>query len=136
MPNASVAAIVIRSHGSQTEVLLTRRNIPPFKDQWCLPGGYIENFEKTEDAVIREVKEETGLDFTPRFFMYCDEIFPDINFHNVVTVFSGSAAGEIKRQESEVKEIRWFALSEAKRMDLAFSHKKILNDFIVSVQSK
>jgi 8-oxo-dGTP diphosphatase len=60
MPIATVAAIIKNEAG---KILLTRRNVDPFKGQWCLPGGHIDDNEKAFDAVIREAKEETGLEF-------------------------------------------------------------------------
>jgi 8-oxo-dGTP diphosphatase len=136
MPNASVAAIITRIHNNDLQVLLTRRNIPPFKNFWCLPGGHVDQFEETEAAVRREVKEETGLDFQARFFSMFDELFPDIDFHNVVTVFEGSASGQLKAQESEVAEIKWLSIWEANCLELAFSHNKILKDYINAIQSE
>ena len=35
------------------KILLTKRNIEPFKGYWCLPGGHIEYFEPAKDAIIR-----------------------------------------------------------------------------------
>lgn len=43
------------------EILLVRRSIDPGKGIWCLPGGFIEKGETAEEAVIREIKEETNL---------------------------------------------------------------------------
>ncbi|HEY3294292.1 MAG TPA: NUDIX domain-containing protein [bacterium] len=56
-PVPSVAAILFR----EGRVLLVKRNIEPGIGLWCLPGGFIETGETTEQAVVREVQEETGL---------------------------------------------------------------------------
>jgi 8-oxo-dGTP diphosphatase len=42
-------------------VLLARRAIEPFKDYWDIPGGFLHEDEHPEDAVRREILEETGL---------------------------------------------------------------------------
>ena len=53
-----VGAVVFRGD----DVLLIRRGKPPFLGQWSIPGGALHHGEKLEDAVRREVREETGVD--------------------------------------------------------------------------
>ncbi len=42
-------------------LVLVKRKFPPYVDDWCLPGGFIEAHECPEESAIREVEEETGL---------------------------------------------------------------------------
>ncbi|NQT94590.1 MAG: NUDIX hydrolase [Lentisphaerae bacterium] len=126
MAAATVAAVILGSEGPGRSVLLTRRNVEPFKGAWCLPGGHIDPYEEAETAVVREVKEETGLRFTGEFLRCFDEIYPDMGIHNVVLVFQGKAEGTLRPCETEVSEIRWFPLSEAIALPLAFCHASVI----------
>src|SRR5436305_512602 len=60
-PVVGVGAVVI--HGG--EVLLIRRGKEPLKGRWLIPGGTVELGETLEEAVVREVREETGLEVRP-----------------------------------------------------------------------
>jgi 8-oxo-dGTP diphosphatase len=124
MPKTTVAAVITNN---KDQVLLTRRNIEPFKDQWCLPGGHVDRFERVVDAVVREAKEETGLDFTPRFLDYFDEIIPEYEIHAVVLVFTGRGSGTFTAQETEVTDMGWFSLDKARALPLAFTHNAVLD---------
>src|SRR5262249_51895865 len=56
-PRAAVGAVVLEGD----RVLLVRRGTPPAQGRWSIPGGLIHLGETLEDAVIREVEEESGL---------------------------------------------------------------------------
>ena len=128
-PAATVTAVVTRRSEGLLEVLLTRRAIDPFRDKWCLPGGHIGEFEQSYEAIVREVKEETGLAFEGEYFGSFDEIFKDLRIHNVVTAYAGSGAGELEAEKSEVSDMKWVSLDRAREMPLAFEHKKVLDGF-------
>ena len=52
-------AVLVRNHDNQ--LLLVKRSVEPARGAWCLPGGFIEIDESIEEAVLRELEEETGL---------------------------------------------------------------------------
>lgn len=111
------------------KILLTKRDISPYKNYWCLPGGHIEWKEKAEEAIKREVKEETSLSFKPTFFRYYNEIAPERKWHAVSLIFIGNAVGKIKIDKNEVKESKWFTKKEIKKLKIAFTNKKVLEDY-------
>ncbi len=57
-PRLAVGAVVLREDGA---VLFVRRARPPAIGSWTLPGGKVEAGESLEEAIAREVLEETGL---------------------------------------------------------------------------
>ena len=129
-PLTTVAAIVTRN---KSEVLLVLRNTNPYKGYWCLPGGFIDQNEFAQDAVIREVKEETGLNFFPTFTFYFDEIIPEKQIHSVVLVFNGKGVGQFSFNPDEISDVKWFPLNEAQNMQLAFLHNNILDKYVHSI---
>ena len=52
-------------HDPAGRLLLIRRGHDPHRGLWSLPGGRIEAGESPEQAVVREVREETGLEVVP-----------------------------------------------------------------------
>jgi 8-oxo-dGTP diphosphatase len=135
MPKATVAAIVYPAGEDRRTILLTRRNVNPFKELWCLPGGHIDDFETAETAVVREVKEETNLDFAPEKFVgWFEEIFPEHRFHAVALAFAGAGSGALQEQPDEVSEMAWFTLDEALSMQLAFTHNIVLQHYARSLE--
>jgi 8-oxo-dGTP diphosphatase len=135
-PEATVGAIITKvDHGTRF-VLLALRNTEPYKNFWSIPGGHIDAFETAEHAVIREIKEEVGMDIQPEYLFYFDEIILEKNIHAVVQVFYASANGSIKVAEDEILEARWASLQEALSMELAFLHHQIIRQYANNLEMK
>ena len=66
-PSAATVALIVNDQG---EWLCVRRAKEPAKGTLDLPGGFSDLYETSEEGVIREVKEETGLDVTAVEFLF------------------------------------------------------------------
>jgi 8-oxo-dGTP diphosphatase len=109
------------------KILLIRRKNEPFKGKWALPGGFVEYGEKVEYAVIREVKEETGLitKIKEIFGIYSDPN-RDPRGHTVTIVFLlNIITGKLNAQD-DADSVKFFNLN--KLPDLSFDHRIIIED--------
>ncbi len=127
----TVSAIILDKNN---KILLIKRGHDPFKDNWALPGGHIDKDEMSEAAIKREVKEETGLTFDPKFFGGYDENFPNYKWKSIVSVFFGGYKGKasIKRKK-EIKDLKWLKIEEVQDLNMAFDHKKILFEYLAHI---
>ena len=123
-PVLTVDAVAI----DNDKILLIKRKYEPFKGKWALPGGRVECGERVEEAVLRELKEETGLDgeIVRLVGVYSDPN-RDPRGHYVTVVFLVKVKGEL-RANTDAEEAKWFPLSEVPWDDLAFDHAKIIKD--------
>ena len=117
----------------QNKILLVKRKTKPFVDYWALPGGRMDTGEKIEQTIVREVKEETGLDVAIVRVVgeYVEKgIKDDIEYEYYPTCFVVKIlGGKIKKQDSEIQQIKLFSLN-ALPSPLAFEHEKMIKDFL------
>jgi ADP-ribose pyrophosphatase YjhB (NUDIX family) len=107
-------------------LLIHRRNAPV---GWALPGGFVEYGETVEDAVRREMKEETGLalDRLRQFRVY-SEPGRDQRGHTVSVVFVAQGVGRPEAGD-DADRYRLVDLNDIPEAELVFDHAQILRDF-------
>ncbi|MCL6639488.1 MAG: NUDIX hydrolase [Firmicutes bacterium] len=105
-PVAGVAAVVFDEDG---RVLLGRRN-GSYRGLWCIPCGYVEYDEDVYDAVVREFKEETGLDIKVTGILSVQSNFHNPQAHTVGIWFSAEIAGGEARAQEDLDEVAFFDL--------------------------
>ncbi|AEH06140.1 NUDIX domain-containing protein [Methanothermococcus okinawensis] len=113
------------------KILLIKRKNPPFKDFWAFPGGFVEYGETTENAVIREVQEETSLKTRIKHLLgvYSDPN-RDPRGHTVSVVYVLEPIEGTIKGADDAKEAKLFKIEEVKNLNLAFDHKKIFEDYL------
>lgn len=117
------------------KVLLAQRRSEPFKGHWDTPGGFLEPGEHPEQGVIREIKEETGLDIRPAHLigMYIDTYGDDGDYTLNIYYLAEIVGGEL-RPASDVSALAWFA-PEDLPTDLAFGHAyQLLRDWLAMIR--
>jgi len=98
-------------------VLLIKRGHEPLKGQWSLPGGSVETGETLERAIVREVREETGLDVeVGPIVEVLDRITRDSNgrveHHFVLVDFVCRATGGVLVGASDADAAEWVPLEQ------------------------
>lgn len=102
-------------------------------DKWAIPGGFLDRDETLEKAVIRELKEETGLvaKSVKLFKVIDDPARKNEDRQNVVFIYEVEAAGEIDFDREEISEAKWFDINKLpKEQDFAFDHFEIITEFL------
>lgn len=92
-----------------------------FPLHWGAPGGRAEGDETAKQVVVREVKEETSLEFKPAKLFFRSS-YKDRDRHQ----FFGEWSGEVKLQDEELTDWNWFSYEEALKLDLAFDYREVI----------
>ncbi|WP_299261114.1 NUDIX domain-containing protein [uncultured Aquimarina sp.] len=124
----AVDAVVFGYRDKALHVLLIKRDIEPFKNSWALPGGLVLENESLEDAVQRELKEETNVtaDYLEQLYSFGKPGRDPRNRVVSITYF-----GLVKPEHHTIKadtdanDVAWFDINELP--ELAFDHAAILD---------
>ncbi len=117
-PEATVGALVVNPKG---DVLIVRSS--KWQEKYTVPGGHIELGERAEDAIKREVKEETGLDVeVERLLLVQQAIYPKYYLKHEHFIFMDYVCkaknSNVKLDGRELQEYVWVKPHEALRLDL------------------
>jgi 8-oxo-dGTP diphosphatase len=116
---------VIVDMGAGMVLMVERRNAP---QGWALPGGFVDVGETVEEAALREVREETGLEveLVRQFHVYSDPK-RDARGHTASVVFVARGWGKPKAA-SDAKAVELFHEMNLPT-EVAFDHRDILRDY-------
>lgn len=108
------------------EVLLIQRKNDPFKNQWALPGGFLEKEEFLEEGAKRELEEETGLkiDVVKTVGIF-DSPERDPRGRTISVAYYGFVKTTSKvKANDDAKAVSWFNINNLP--NLAFDHENII----------
>ncbi len=114
------------------KILLVKRLTVPFKGFWALPGGRAEQGETVEQTIVREVKEETGLNVSvvTKIGEYHEQgTEGELEYDYYPACFLvKTVGGQIRKQDTEIEDIKLFSLNQLPT-PLAFEHAQMIKDF-------
>jgi ADP-ribose pyrophosphatase YjhB (NUDIX family) len=115
------------------KVLLVRRGNEPGKGKWSLPGGRIRFGERSEEAALREMREETGLEVRLRRVVDVVDVFwrserGELLEHFVIVDFEAEVIGGELRPADDALDARWFSPEELKGLEMTESTRRFLEE--------
>ena len=117
-PLVGVGGVVIH----QNQVLLVRRGKEPLKGKWSIPGGLVELGEQLEQAVRRELREETGIDVSPlKVLEVVDRVVRKgkrVRYHYVIVDYACRLKRGRLEAGSDVFEAQWVPRKDLPRYRL------------------
>ena len=135
----TVDVVVLTMRDNRLHVLLVRRGVAPFEGMWAIPGGFKRPTESLDDAAMRELAEETGIDgasLLTQFGAYGD---PGRDPRmNVVTIaylaVLREVTGIVAGTDAAAADLVPVSDALAGRLELAFDHDRIVRDAIERVR--
>ena len=123
-PIVGIGAVII----SEGKIALIKRGNEPSKGKWTIPGGLVELGESPEQAVIRETKEETGLDVeNPRLIDVVSNVDLDekgkVKYQYVIIDYFVHVENGTAQAASDALELRWVPFDEVEDYDLTRSFR-------------
>ena len=123
------SSAVIRNKKDQI-LIMSRKNKKKFRNCWEFPGGKLSNFEDYLDALIRELKEELGIDTTKNKLK--NYIFTRHQYRAFLLMMYTFEVkhwrGQIENKDNET--LRWVSIKEIKKIKLLPANTKVINYFL------
>ena len=137
-PMVSVDAAVFAFFRNKAKLLLIERKNEPFKGKWVLPGGFVDIDEELDDAVARELAEETGLVGVRLEQIHTfGNVGRDPRGRVITVIFMGivtEGQNKLKAGDDAAK-ARWFDIEKLPK-DLAFDHNEVVRFAIEKLKKR
>lgn len=131
-PSITVDTVIFdKSSDENKKFILIKRKNEPFKDQWAIPGGFVEYGETVENAAIREAKEETGIDIELKeLFNVYSKPDRDPRDHTITIVYLATGNINDRKAGSDAEDIMLCSFEVLSSLKIAFDHERILTDIL------
>ncbi|HVL91531.1 MAG TPA: NUDIX hydrolase [Actinomycetota bacterium] len=128
-PLCAVGAIVM----DKGRLLMVLRDREPLKGCWTLPGGRLETGESMHEAIVREVREETGIDIDVDGLLGVVERIVrnddgEVSYHYVILDFVATPRGTAIKAGDDAAEVRWVPVGELSSLKLTDGLIEFLSD--------
>lgn len=104
----------------EDHVLLVKRAIDPKKGFWALPAGFVDADEDPQQAALREVREETGLEAQIDRLVDVYHTPDDGGLASIVIAYAATVTGGTLHPDDDAEEAVWFNKTDAAALPLAF----------------
>jgi len=123
-PVVGIGVVIIHD----CKIVLIKRANEPSRGKWSIPGGLVELAESPETAVIREAKEETGLDVdNPVLIDVVSNVDFDeegkVKYHYVIIDYLVHVTSGKAKASSDAMELRWVPFGEVEELNLTASFR-------------
>lgn len=136
----SVDCVIFGFETGELEVLLCKRSVEPFKDQWALPGGFVRYDEDIDNAAKRILNDFTGVN---KVFMEQLQAFGDVDrckkspYGRAVTIVYKALVqpGKFKLiPGADADETRWFNIKKVPK--LIYDHNRLIKETLKGLKRK
>lgn len=125
-PRVAVGAVIIEDK----KVLLVKRSNPPAQGLWAIPGGKILPGETLQDALKREILEETGLQIIADDVVHVFDVIERENgkivFHYVIIDFACRILSGKPAAGDDALEVRWFCAKDLEKVNVSSKTLELL----------
>lgn len=117
-----VVSVIIET---DRQILLVKRGKAPFRGRWCLPTGFAETGETVEEAALRELREETGLEGRIIRLLDADSLRNRFYGDLLFLTFVAEQTGGTPRAGDDCSDLRFFPLDKAPRLAFRSNTKAV-----------
>jgi len=140
--SVAMLAMIVGIDGNGNKFILANKrgkNTPDYQHCWCMPCGYLDFDETTEQAIKREVFEETGAVIPEDYFILHSIDSIPTERQNVTIRYMVKSVGiseyalTSKNSEiGEVDEVKWIYLRDINAYEWAFNHNDLIKKYVLT----
>ncbi|UII55397.1 NUDIX hydrolase [Cytobacillus spongiae] len=127
----AVSGLVVNEDGKW---LVVMKKYGGLKGKWSLPAGFVEQDETADEAVLREIKEETGIscELKGMIGLRTGVINGEISDNMILFLLTPKAHQQIKVEENELYDVKFIAPEELTELDEA----SVLLKYFTNISSR